>query len=147
MTAPRSFLMALAQALSYRRLYGSRHPLSREAVTTAVDRADFLLSEAERPVFLLQGADVQCNDLPVRDPGPVGWAHRLWRAGVHRIEVHKVPDTPQMDRFLEELERIMEAAVQASGEGPSQGGATLLLPFEAARGTRDSPTSGPNSPR
>lgn len=130
MTAPRSFLMALAQALSYRRLYGSGHPLSREAVATAVDRADFLLSEAQRPVFQLHGPEVTCDDLSVRDPGPVGWANRLWRAGVHRIEVHEVPDAVQMNRFLEEIERILEAAVQSSGDqaAEEEGGAVLILP-------------------
>ena len=129
MTAPRSFLMALAQALSYRRLYGSGHPLSREAVATAVDRADFLLSEAQRPVFQLHGPEVTCDDLSVRDPGPVGWANRLWRAGVHRIEVHEVPDAAQMNRFLQELERILEAAVQSSGDQVAEeGGAVLVLP-------------------
>ncbi len=130
MTAPRSFLMALAQALSYRRLYGSGHPLSREAVATAVDRADFLLSEAQRPVFQLHGPEVTCDDLSVRDPGPVGWANRLWRAGVHRIEVHEVPDAAQMNRFLQELERILESAVQSSGDqaAEEEGGAVLILP-------------------
>ena len=129
MTAPRSFLMALAQALSYRRLYGSGHPLSREAVATAVDRADFLLSEAQRPVFQLHGPEVTCDNLSVRDPGPVGWANRLWRAGVHRIEVHEVPDAAQMNRFLQELERILEAAVQSSGDqAAEEGGAVLVLP-------------------
>ena len=130
MTAPRSFLMALAQALSYRRLYGSGHPLSREAVATAVDRADFLLSETQRPVFQLHGPEVTCDDLSVRDPGPVGWANRLWRAGVHRIEVHEVPDAAQMNRFLQELERILEAAVQTSGDqaAEEEGGAVLILP-------------------
>jgi HD-GYP domain-containing protein (c-di-GMP phosphodiesterase class II) len=150
MTAPRSFLMALAQVLSYRRLYGPIHPVSREAMATAVDRADFLLSEARHPVFEFQADGVLCEGRPVRDPGPVGWADRLRGAGIGRIEVRELPDAAQMDLFLREIEARLDAAAKAPSTGPVEEtragaeGTVLVLPVGGG-GAAANPVRAPTS--
>jgi HD-GYP domain-containing protein (c-di-GMP phosphodiesterase class II) len=103
----RAFLVALAQALSARRLYGADHARSRDSVTAAVGRASALLSESRRPVLSLLGAEVIYGDHPLRDPGPAGLAERLSAAGVQRIELRGPPSENEMADFIGELEAAL----------------------------------------
>ncbi|TVP44986.1 MAG: HD domain-containing protein [Gemmatimonadales bacterium] len=117
--AARAFLVALAQGLSARRLYGADHPRSRDSVTAATGRAKALLAESRRPVFSLLGAEVVYGDQPLRDPGPVGLAERLSTAGVQRIELRGAPTEGEMATFLGELELALRAAGRPEGADPS----------------------------
>jgi hypothetical protein len=130
--AARAFLVALAQGLSARRLYGADHARSRDSVTVATTRAGALLAESRRPVFSLLGAEVIYGDQPLRDPGPVGLAERLSTAGVQRIELRGAPSEGEMAGFLGELEDALRAAASPPGPAASPGDTAAPDPGEPA---------------
>jgi len=138
--AARAFLVALAQGLSARRLYGADHARSRDSVTAATARAGALLAESRRPVFSLLGAEVIYGDQPLRDPGPVGLAERLSTAGVQRIELRGAPTEVEVARFLGELEEALRSAGRSGAGGRTA--ASPPGPEAAAPGDTAAPSGG-----
>lgn len=135
--AARDFLVALAQALSARRLYGTGHPRTGAAVEVAVRAADTLLDERRLPIFTFLGQEVIFGHAPLRESGPQGWAERLGRAGIQRIEVRGRPSLQQMLGFLEALEAVLRGEVEEGAEAAGSGGTLLfgsVRPREDRRG-------------
>lgn len=122
--AARDFLVGLAQALSVRRLYGSTHPRTGTALAVAVDAARRLLERAPAPVLLtLLGSEVILGREPLSESGPEGWAERLSKAGIQRIELREPPTAEEMVSFLSRLERVLrgEPAPPLDPEAPHRG--------------------------
>jgi HD-GYP domain-containing protein (c-di-GMP phosphodiesterase class II) len=123
-TAPREFLVSLAQAVAARRLYGPGHPRSRESVGQVVAAAEALLAAGESPRFTFLGPEVIHGDGPLRGVVPSEWTQRLSEVGVQRVELRGVPTPGEVEIFLQSLERALrEGALphhvrDADDEGP-----------------------------
>ncbi len=137
--AARDFLVALAQALSARRLYGTGHPRTGAAVEVAVRAADTLLEERRLPIFTFLGHEVIFGHAPLRESGPQGWAERLGSAGIQRMELRGRPSLPQMLGFLEALEAALRGEIEEGAESTASGGTLVfgsVRPRDGLRGAR-----------
>jgi hypothetical protein len=137
MTAPRDFLVALAQGLASRRLYGPAHPRSRMAVSHVVDCAVRLLEDGLSTRFTLLGTEVIHGNSPLRGAVPSEWTARLSEVGVQRIELRGRPAEAHVDAFLEGLESALrEGSVAAAADvasGEEEGGEAPTIAWGPVR--------------
>lgn len=121
MTEPRDFLVALAQGLASRRLYGSEHPRTRMAVTHVVACAERLVGAGGVPRFTLLGPEIIFGNEPLRGAVPSEWTARLSEVGVQRIELRTRPTEAHVEAFLERLEAVLREGVVGGVGGAGEG--------------------------
>jgi hypothetical protein len=121
MTAPRDFLVALAQGLASRRLYGPAHPRTRMAVSHVVRCAVRLVEDGGSTRFTLLGTEIIHGNDPLRGAVPSEWSARLSEVGVQRIELLGRPDEAHVELFLDRLEvALREGSVAAAADAISE---------------------------
>ncbi|HKK08202.1 MAG TPA: HD domain-containing phosphohydrolase [Gemmatimonadota bacterium] len=111
-----AFLTALWRHLSAAGLYRAGHPHRREMGDEVHRTLLRLLAGDPSPTFSLLDDEVIYGRTPLRELKAGGWAARLERAGVSRIEVVRSPDREEITEFLDGLTRRLRGA-----DGPEAG--------------------------
>ncbi len=125
------FLTSLGQALSSMRLYSPGHPARTEAVERVHIALLETLATAGDPGLRLTflGDDVVLGDRRLRDLGRWSWGSQLAAVGVERLEVVRGVPAAEVESFLTEAVRRLEAApVRPAAASEVAGGGEAAFP-------------------
>jgi putative nucleotidyltransferase with HDIG domain len=113
---PARFLQSLAHALSTMSLYPEGHPTREAAVDTAFERLDGLSTAATPATFTLLDEEVVFGRDALRELRGWGWARRLIRVGIQRLEFDPHITRAQFDGFVHELQARLVPATADTAE-------------------------------
>lgn len=133
MSSPTAALIALGQALSSMALYGAGHPARQRTLELSREAFLALLAADAAPEFTFIEGEVIYRGRVLRDLGDWGWARRLERAGIQRIEVTGVVSNEVFERFVADLTTQMggDAGGDVSASAPVVEDASSPIRFGA----------------
>lgn len=115
MSAPGTFLAALAHALATMTLYARGHPARERAVDDAYRGLHDLQDAAPHPLFTFLGDEIVFGNQPLSELKAWDWSRRLAQAGIQRLEFAEPVSREDFEVFLDEvLARLTLSAIDTS---------------------------------
>jgi len=109
MLEPVEFLTALGKALSNMGLYRDGHPAREQALDRAYERLLDLLATDDSPRFTFLDESVAYGGRPLPELRSWDWSERLAGIGVQRLELHGGVGREELESFLDDVLRRLNA--------------------------------------